>query len=60
MMLPALGPGPKGGAPCTVPALCPRYAKSRLFSTTGSHESQGPEFCTLQPLLVHQGFFCLV
>ena len=36
-----------------------RCAKSRLFSTTGSHGSQGPEFCTLQPLLVHQGFiFC--
>ena len=30
--------------------------KSRLFSTNGSHGSQGPEFCTLQPLLVHQGF----
>ena len=34
-----------------------RCAKSRLFSTTGSHGSQGPEFCTLQPLLVHQGLF---
>ena len=32
-------------------------AKSRLFFTTGSQGSQGPEFCTLQPLLVHQGFF---
>ena len=31
--------------------------KSRLFSTAGSQESQGPKFCTLQPLLVHQGFF---
>ena len=32
-------------------------AKSWLFSTTGSHGSQGPEFCTPQPLLpllVHQ------
>ena len=38
-------------------ALCPRCAKSRLFSSTGSHGSQGHEFCTLQPLLVHQGFF---
>ena len=38
-------------------ALCARCAKSRLFFT-GSHGSQGPEFCTLQPLLVHQGF-CL-
>ena len=38
-------------------ALCPRCAKSRLFSTTGSNGSQGPEFCSLQPLLVHQGFF---
>ena len=35
-----------------------RCAKSRLFFTTGSHESRGPEFCTLQLLLVHQGFFC--
>ena len=41
-------------------ALCPRCAKSRLFFTTGSHGSQGPQFCTLQPLLVHQGFFVLV
>ena len=38
-------------------ALCPRCAKSQLFSSTGSHGSQGPEFCTLQPLLVHKGFF---
>ena len=37
-------------------ALYPCCAKSRLFSTTGSHGSQGPEFCTLHPLLVHQGF----
>ena len=27
-------------------ALCPRSAKSRLLSTPGSHESQGPVFCT--------------
>ena len=38
-----------GGAPCAVHALCPRCVKSRLFSTTGSHGSQGPEFCTLHP-----------
>ena len=39
-------------------ALCARCAKSRLFSTTGSHGSQGPEFCTLPPpVLVQQGFF---
>ena len=31
--------------------------KSQLFFTTGSPGSQGPEFCTLQPLLVHQGIF---
>ena len=37
-----------------------RCAKSRPFFTTGSHGSQGPEFCTLQPLLVHQGFFVSV
>ena len=41
-------------------ALCLRCAKSRLFFTTGSHGSQSPEFCTLQPLLAHQGFFVLV
>ena len=34
-----------------------RCAKSQLFSTTGSHGSQGPEICTLQPLLVYQGSF---
>ena len=33
--------------------------KSRLFSTTGSHGSQGPEFSTLQPLLVDQDFLFL-
>ena len=38
-------------------APCPRCAKSQLFSTTGSYGYQGPEFCTLQTLLVHQGFF---
>ena len=43
------------GAPRALSARC---AKSRLFSTTGSHGCQGPEFCTLQPLLVHQGIFC--
>ena len=37
-------------------ALCARCAKSRLFSTLGSHGFQVPEFCTLQHLLVHQGF----
>ena len=40
---------PFGGAPCAVPALCARCAKSQLFSTAGSHGSQGPEFCTLPP-----------
>ena len=54
-LIPSQHPNPKG-APC---ALCARCAKSQLFSTTGSHRSQGPEFCTLQPLRVHQGFFCL-
>ena len=38
-------------------ALCAGCAKSRLISTTGSHGSQRPEFCTLQSLLVHQGVF---
>ena len=37
-----------------MPALCPRCATSRLLSTTGSHGSPGPEFCTVQALLVHQ------
>ena len=49
-----------GATPCAVAALCLRCPKSRLFSTTGSHRSQGPEFLILQPLLVHQGFFRLV
>ena len=43
--------------------LCARCAKSRLFFTTGSHRSQGPQFCTLQPMLpmlVHQGFLVFV
>ena len=49
---------PTGGAH---PALCLRCAKSQLFSTnTGSHRSQGPKFCTLPPLLIHQGFFCFL
>ena len=39
-------------------ALCPRCAKSQLFSTTGSHGSQGPEFCTLPPPCWYtRGFF---
>ena len=40
-----------GGAPCAVHGLCPRCAKSRLFSTTSSHGSQGPEFCTPDAVL---------
>ena len=32
-------------------ALCPRCAKSRLFSTTGSHGSQGSEFCAPDAVL---------
>ena len=52
MPLPDMG---GGGGGRTV-----RCAKSRLFLTTGSHGSQSPAFCTLQPLLVHQGFFVLV
>ena len=36
------------GAHC---ALCPRCAKSRLSSITGSHGSQGPEFCTPDAVL---------
>ena len=39
------------GAPCAVPALCPGCAKSPLFSTAGSHGSQGPEFCTPDAVL---------
>ena len=41
-------------------ALCTRCVRSRLFFTTGSHGSQGPEIRTPQPLLVHQGFSFLV
>ena len=47
--------GSKGS---TMGAVC--CVKSWLFSTTGSHGSQGPEACTLQPLLVYQGFFSLM
>ena len=50
---------PCGGAPCAVRTLCLRCAKSPLFFNTGSHGSQGPEFCSLQLLLVHQGSFVL-
>ena len=32
-------------------ALRARCAKSRLFSTTGSHGPQGPEFCTPDAVL---------
>ena len=31
--------------------LCTRCAKSQLFSTTGSHGSQGPEFCNPDAVL---------
>ena len=39
-------------------ALCTHFAKSWLFSTIGSHRSQGPEFCTLQPRC-YTGYFFL-
>ena len=32
-------------------ALCPRCAKSRLFSASSSHGSQGPELCTPDAVL---------
>ena len=32
-------------------ALCPRCARSRLFSTASSHGSQGPEVCTPDAVL---------
>ena len=32
-------------------ALCTRCAKSRLFSTTGSHGSQGPELSSPDAVL---------
>ena len=48
------------GAHRALCARCARAVKSRLFFTTGSHGSQGLEFCTLQLLMVHQGFFVLV
>ena len=47
-----------GGAVCAAVAregahraLCPRCAKRRLFSTAGSHGSQGPELCTPDAVL---------
>ena len=56
---------------CRVPTLlrwlglwggAPRCARAvyALCEKAGSHGSQGPEFCTLQPLLVHQVFCFLV
>ena len=46
---------PQKGAHC---ALCPCCAKSRPFSTTGSHRSQGPEFCTVHPPCWYIRDFC--
>ena len=40
-----------GPASCLWGAPCPRCAKSRLFSTTASHGSQGPEFGTPDAVL---------
>ena len=34
-----------GGAPCAVRTLCEK--------SDACHRPQGPEFCTLQPLLIH-------
>ena len=39
-------------------ALYARCAKSRLFSTTSSHRSQGPEFCTPDAVLNGSCRFC--
>ena len=47
--LPCDHQGSAGGTTEVYRALCARCAKSRPFSTTGSHGSQGPGFCTLQP-----------
>ena len=42
---------PRGCLGGTHPALCARCAKRRLFSTPGSHGSQGPGFCTPDAVL---------
>ena len=60
--LPNADPSPVAPLP-TLWGRTVHCATSRLFLTAGSHGSRGPEFCTLQPLLVHlvhQGFFVLV
>ena len=45
-----------GGAPCTVRALCEKLAVFHHRWLDACHGSQGPEFCTPQPLLSHQEF----
>ena len=45
-----------GGAPCAVRALCEKLAVFHHCWLAACHGSQGPEFCTPQPLLVHQEF----
>ena len=38
-----------GGRTVRCARAVPHCVKIRLFSTTGSHGSQGPEFCILPP-----------
>ena len=45
-----------GGAPCAVRALCEKLAVFHPCWLAACHGSQGPEFCTPQPLLVHHEF----
>ena len=52
MLRPSSRPLPGGrGSLGAHRVLCAHCAKSRLFSTTGSHGSQGPEFCTPDAVL---------
>ena len=50
-------PSLRGRTVCCAPAVPALCEKSAVFHPH-SHGSRGPELCTLQPLLVHQVFFC--
>ena len=49
----AMGPRVLNSAPCS-PCW---YTRNFFLQSDACHGSQGREFCTLQPLLVHQEFF---
>ena len=49
-----------GGMPGGVYFKQPQHISTGMLLFDAFHGSQGPEFCTLHPLLVHQEFFFLV